>query len=310
MNKLRTLPELAAECEIWRGQGKRIVWTNGCFDLFHAGHARAFAEAKARGDALVVGINSDRSVRELKGEGRPLCSEADRAAVLSALDSVDRVVVFDGMRCDAEIRAIKPAVWTKSGDYTVDSLDPDERAAVLAGGGEIVITPLVPGVSTTLLVKKIRRLDPEKIISAACAYIRDNRGRLLLTATRYDSGVKWGLPGGGHERGESLETTVRREVREETGLDVAVGRHMGVIERIDAGMGIHLVMHVFEAVPVSPAAFSDDFSSRGDPAIEDAAWFDRERLLAEPGVIMGRRLWTSYSYAGWPAYILMREGEE
>ncbi len=307
MNKLRSLPELAAECESWRAQGKRVVWTNGCFDLFHAGHARAFEAAKAQGDILVVGINSDRSVRELKGEGRPLCGEADRAAVLSALEAVDRVVVFDGKRCVDEIRALRPAVWTKSGDYTVDSLDPEERAAVRDCGGEIVLTPLVPGISTTLLVKKIRRLDPEKIISAACAYIRDNQGRLLLTATRYESGVKWGLPGGGHERGESLETTVRREVGEETGLDVRVGRHMGVIERIDEGMSIHLVMHVFEAIP---AAFTEDFSGRSDAAIEDVSWFDRNRLLSEPGVIMGRRLWTSYSYTQWPQYILMREGEE
>jgi glycerol-3-phosphate cytidylyltransferase len=307
MNKLRTLPELAEECGAWRGQGKRIVWTNGCFDLFHAGHARAFAEAKAQGDILVVGINSDRSVRELKGEGRPLCSEADRAAVLSALESIDRIVVFDSKRCDAELRALKPDVWTKSGDYTEDSLDPDERAAVRGSGGRIVITPLIPGISTTLLVKKIRRLDPEKIISAACAYIRDPQGRLLLTATRYDDGVKWGLPGGGHERGESLETTARREVKEETGLDVRVSRHMGVIERIDRGMGIHLVMHMFEAVP---AVFTEDFSGRAEAAIEDVRWLDREGIAACPGVVMGRRLWVEYPYADWPPYILMREGEE
>ncbi len=159
MNKLRSLPELTAECENWRSRGKRVVWTNGCFDLFHAGHARALAAAKALGDILVVGINSDRSVRELKGEGRPLCNEPDRAAVLSALESVDRILVFDGKRCADEIRALKPAVWTKSGDYSPDSLDPDERAAVLAGGGEIVITPLIPGISTTLLVEKIRRTN-------------------------------------------------------------------------------------------------------------------------------------------------------
>lgn len=305
--KLRALPDLARECALWRAEGRRIVWTNGCFDLFHAGHARAFAEAKAQGDILVVGINSDRSVRELKGEGRPLCSETDRAAVLSALEAVDRVVVFDTLRCTAEIAAVQPAVWTKSGDYTEDSLDPEERAAVRAGGGKIVITPLIPGISTTALVKKIRRLDPEKITSAACAYIRDGRGRLLLTATRYDAGVRWGLPGGGHERGESLEDTVRREVREETGLDVVVGRHMGVIERIDAGKSIHLVMHVFEA---APAAGAGDFSARTDPAIEDVRWFDREGLLSWPGEIMGRRLWTEYPCTQWPPYVRLFEGEE
>ena len=307
MNKLRSLTELTAECDAWRSQGKRIVWTNGCFDLFHAGHARALETAAAQGDVLIVGINSDRSVRELKGEGRPLCNEADRAAVLSALDAVDRIVVFDGMRCTGELRALKPDVWTKSGDYTLDTLDADERDTVLSYGGAIEITPLVPGISTTLLVKKIRRLDPEKIISAACAYIRDNQGRLLLTATRYDSGVKWGLPGGGHERGEALETTVKREVKEETGLDVKIGRHMGVIERIDAGLGVHLVLHMFEAIP---AKFTDDFSGRTDSYVEDVAWFDQNRLLSDPGTIMGRRLWTSFSYTQWPPYTLMREGEE
>ncbi len=158
MNKLRTLPELAAECAVWRGLGKRIVWTNGCFDLFHAGHARALAAAAEQGDILIVGINSDRSVRELKGGSRPICGEADRAAVLSALESVDRVVVFDSLRCDAAIRAIRPDVWTKSGDYTEDSLDPAERDAVRASGGTINITPLIPGVSTTILVEKIRAL--------------------------------------------------------------------------------------------------------------------------------------------------------
>lgn len=307
MNKLRTLPELTAECDVWRREGKRIVWTNGCFDLFHAGHARALETAAAQGDVLVVGINSDRSVRELKGEGRPLCNETDRAAVLSALDAVDRVVVFDGKRCVEELRALRPDVWTKSGDYTVETLDAEERDVVLGYGGTIEITPLVPGISTTLLVKKIRRLDPEKIISAACAYIRDNQGRLLLTATRYDNGVKWGLPGGGHERGESLEATVAREVREETGLEVRVGRHMGVIERIDSGLGVHLALHMFEAVP---AVFTNDFSARTDPYVEDVSWFDQNRLLTEPGTIMGRRLWTGFSYTQWPPYILMKEGEE
>lgn len=156
MDKLRTLPELARECESWRGEGKRIVWTNGCFDLFHAGHARALAAAAGQGDILIVGINSDRSVRELKGDSRPLCAEADRAFVLASLEAVDRVLIFDSLRCADEIRAIKPAVWTKSGDYTETSLDPSEREAVLSNGGGIVITPLIPGISTTHLVEKIR----------------------------------------------------------------------------------------------------------------------------------------------------------
>lgn len=158
MDKLRSLDELAAECRAWRREGRRIVWTNGCFDLFHAGHARALETARGLGDVLVVGLNSDLSVRGLKGPSRPLCPEGDRAAVLSALEAVTRVVLFDGTRCDREIRAVRPHVWTKSGDYTEDSLDPSERAAVRESGGEIVITPLVEGLSTTRLIEKIRAL--------------------------------------------------------------------------------------------------------------------------------------------------------
>lgn len=314
MNKLRTLPELTAECDAWRAQGKRIVWTNGCFDLFHAGHARALAAARSLGDILVMGVNSDRSVRELKGEGRPICGEADRAAMLSALESVDRIVVFDGKRCDREIAAVRPHVWTKSGDYTADSLDPAERAAVLAGGGRIEITPLIPGISTTLIVDRIRRFDPEKIVSAACAYIRDDNGRLLMVATRYADAVKWSLPGGGHRHGESLEAAAKREAEEETGLGVAVVRHMGMVERIEPTWGLHLVMGIFETRLCDPAdyvrtAFSPD---PVEHKVVDVAWFDRDRLANEPAIVLGRRLWLEYGdrAEAWPTYILMRRGEE
>lgn len=205
MNKLRSLEQLSSECEAWRRDGKTVVWTNGCFDILHAGHVRALEEARGLGNVLVVGLNTDRSVRALgKGDDRPICNERDRAAVLSALECVDRIVYFEGRNCAREIRALRPGVWTKSGDYTVDSLDQEERAAVEAGGGRIVITPLVPGLSTTLLVNRIRRLDPEKIISAVCVHIRDDRGRLLMVATRYADGVQWSLPGGGQRHGESL----------------------------------------------------------------------------------------------------------
>ncbi len=157
MDKLRTLPELAAECERWRGEGKTIVWTNGCFDLLHAGHVRALETARGLGDVLIVGLNSDASVKRLdKGGNRPICRQEDRAAVLSALEAVTRVVIFDAQRCAAEIDAIRPNIWTKSGDYTPESLDPEERAAVQRHNGKIVITPLVPGLSTTILVSRIR----------------------------------------------------------------------------------------------------------------------------------------------------------
>lgn len=314
MNKLRSLPELAAECDVWRGAGKQIVWTNGCFDVFHAGHARALSAARSLGDELIVGINSDRSVRELKGEGRPICNETDRVEMLSALESVSRIVVFDGKRCDGEITALRPDIWTKSGDYTPETLDPDERAAILAYGGKIVITPLIPGISTTLLVNKIRRLDPEKIVSAACSYIRDEGGRLLMVATRYVDGIKWSLPGGGHRHGESLPDAARRETLEETGLRVEIIRPMGVLERIEPSIGLHLVLHVFSARPLGDAAVQSRVlaPAPGEHQAVEATWFSRERMRSEPGLVLGRRLWLENwdNPEQWPPYILMRRGEE
>lgn len=312
-NKLRSLPELLEECAAWRKAGKRIVWTNGCFDIFHAGHARALETARAQGDVLIVGLNSDASVRGLKGEGRPLCNQDDRAAVLSALESVTRILLFDGIRCDRELAALQPDVWTKSGDYTPESLDPAEREAVTSHGGRIVITPLIPGISTTLLVKKIRRFDPEKIVSAACSFIQDRRGRLLLVKTRYTDALKWGLPGGGHQQNESLVDTARREALEETGLEMEIGRHMGVIERVEPALALHLTMHVFAAAPRDPASLDRDvFQPQPGEYVEDVAWFDAERLRNEPGIVLGRRLWLEYggSPENWPPYILMRQGEE
>lgn len=311
MDKRRSLEELRAECDAWRREGRRIAWTNGCFDIFHAGHARALEAARRQGDILVVGINSDRSVRELKGEGRPLCNEGERADVISALEAVDRVLLFDGKRCVDELRALKPDVWTKSGDYSEDSLDPEERRAVLSYGGKIVITPLIPGISTTLLVKKIRRFDPEKIVSAACAFIRDERGRLLFVATRYADAVKWSLPGGGHNHGETLLETARRETREETGLEVEIVRPMGVIERIEPGWGLHLNLHVFEA-KIPGNAVPGPLSPLPGEDVTDAAWFDRQRLREEKRIILGRNLWLAYGERPgmWPPYILMQPGEE
>jgi rfaE bifunctional protein nucleotidyltransferase chain/domain len=140
-----------------RHPGKTIVFTNGCFDILHAGHVRYLAAAKRLGDILVVGLNSDASVRELKGEGRPLNSQEDRAEVMAALEAVDYVIIFNEKRVDRLLRQVRPQIYAKGGDYTTRSLDPGEVAALNEIGSRIEILPLVPGKSTTKLVEAIQR---------------------------------------------------------------------------------------------------------------------------------------------------------
>lgn len=137
-------------------QRKKLVFTNGCFDLLHAGHVRYLEQARSLGDALVVALNSDESVRALKGPGRPLNTQNDRAEVLTALRAVDAVVVFDDARATTLIEAIQPHVYAKGGDYTVDSLNREEKAALDQAETDIRILPLVPGRSTTSTINKMQ----------------------------------------------------------------------------------------------------------------------------------------------------------
>lgn len=143
----------------WRERLRRdrrtLVVTNGCFDLLHAGHITYLEQARNLGDALLIGLNSDASVRTLKGPSRPLNSEQDRALVLAALGCVDGVCVFEEPRADRFLGEVQPDIYVKGGDYTVDTLNPDERRAVESAGGRIVILSLVPGKSTTSLIKKM-----------------------------------------------------------------------------------------------------------------------------------------------------------
>ena len=135
--------------------------TNGCFDILHAGHVRYLAEARALGDALLVALNSDRSVAAIKGPGRPVNHEDDRAEVLLALECVDAVMIFSEPTATDVIEAIRPHVYAKGGDYTLDSLNPEERAALEACGAEIRILPLVPGRSTTAILRASAARDPQ-----------------------------------------------------------------------------------------------------------------------------------------------------
>ncbi len=137
-------------------EGCRLVFTNGCFDILHAGHVRYLQAARALGDALLVGLNGDASVRALKGPGRPLNGEADRAEVLAALGCVDYVVVFPEVRAERLLSEVRPQVYAKGGDYTPETLDAGERRVLEETGSEICILPLVPGRSTTAVVQKMK----------------------------------------------------------------------------------------------------------------------------------------------------------
>ena len=141
--------------ESLRREGKRLVVTNGCFDLLHRGHATYLAAAGECGDALLVLVNSDASVRALKGPTRPVVDEYSRAFLLASLRAVDAAVIFDGSRCDRELAVLKPDIYVKAGDYTLETLNPEERAALEAAGTEIVFMPFVAGFSTTGTLKKI-----------------------------------------------------------------------------------------------------------------------------------------------------------
>jgi rfaE bifunctional protein nucleotidyltransferase chain/domain len=141
-----------------RASGKRLVVTNGCFDLLHLGHVTYLETARHQGDALLVGLNGDASVRQLKGPERPVTPEDDRAAVLAALESVNGVCIFGEPTATRFLAAAQPDVYVKGGDYTLNTLNQDERRAVEQAGGRIVIIPVVPGKSTTATLKKIMRL--------------------------------------------------------------------------------------------------------------------------------------------------------
>ncbi len=141
-----------------RAAGKRLVVTNGCFDLLHLGHVTYLETARNQGDALLVGVNSDAAVRQLKGPERPVTPEDERAAVLAALESVQGVCIFNEPTATRFLAAAQPDIYVKGGDYTLDTLNQEERRTVERAGGKIVIIPFVPGKSTTALLKKIQRL--------------------------------------------------------------------------------------------------------------------------------------------------------
>ena len=146
--------DIASFCETLRRGGKKIVFTNGCFDILHAGHVRYLAAARALGDCLVLGLNTDASVRRIKGPERPINSEEDRAEVADALKAVDYVVLFDEPTAEQVIGKVRPDIYVKGGDYTLDTLP--EAKIVQSYGGRVEFIALVAGRSTTNVIEKIK----------------------------------------------------------------------------------------------------------------------------------------------------------
>ena len=156
--KFRTLAQLTEMRAEWKRAGKTVVWTNGCFDLLHAGHVRSLRAAKALGDILIVGLNTDVGVRALKGPSRPLVSEEDRVEVIAALESVDYVTLFDDPEPSPVLARIQPDIHCKGEDYAPGSGRPvPETETVLSYGGRIEFLPMFEGRSTTGMIERIRQ---------------------------------------------------------------------------------------------------------------------------------------------------------
>ena len=153
--KVLTLQQLAVRSKEFRADGRKLVATNGCFDLLHVGHVRYLQAARRLGDALVVGVNGDDSVEVLKGPSRPINGETDRAEVVAALECVDFVAIFKEVRATEFLKHARPAVYVKGGDYQPDTLNPEERAVLGEIGAQIEIIPFEQGYSTSALLRRM-----------------------------------------------------------------------------------------------------------------------------------------------------------
>lgn len=157
MAAILSLTDLHDELGRLRQDGKRVVFTNGCFDLLHPGHVRYLTQARSLGDALIVALNSDRAVRELKGPGRPILKEQERAQVIGALGCVDYVTIFDDVSPLATISALLPNILVKGGDWNLEEII--GREEVEAAGGQVLSLPFVEGLSTSDIIDRIRSQD-------------------------------------------------------------------------------------------------------------------------------------------------------
>ena len=153
--KVLSWESLPAWRQTLRDQHRRLVVTNGCFDILHLGHVSYLEAARAQGEALLVAVNGDDSVRQIKGPDRPINSEADRAAVLAALASVDAVCIFHEPNALRLLTLVQPDVYAKGGDYTIDTINQEERRLVEQMGGKVVVVSGIPGKSTTAVLEKL-----------------------------------------------------------------------------------------------------------------------------------------------------------
>ena len=155
INKICTLSNLKTKVEKWKEKGEKVVFTNGCFDLVHRGHIEVLAKTADLGNRLIIGLNSDESIRELKGENRPIIDETSRAFLLAALEFVDAIVFFSEETPITLIKTIVPNVLAKGGDYKIEDIVGYE--IVIQNGGEVKTVPLTDGFSTTNIVEKIKK---------------------------------------------------------------------------------------------------------------------------------------------------------
>jgi D-beta-D-heptose 7-phosphate kinase/D-beta-D-heptose 1-phosphate adenosyltransferase len=153
--KISNLDDLKRRVAVWRMLGKKIAFTNGCFDILHAGHISSFMEAAGLADVLIIGLNADVSVRKLKGTNRPVNSESDRALLLASLSMVDAVILFSEDTPQQLIAALLPDILVKGGDYRVEDIAGAKE--VIAAGGRVVINPILPGHSTSGIIEKIQK---------------------------------------------------------------------------------------------------------------------------------------------------------
>lgn len=157
INKVVTEKELGQQLNVWRLLGKTIVFSNGCFDILHAGHIASLTEAAQHGDVLIIGLNADVSVKKIKGINRPVNTENTRALILAALTMVDAVIIFSEETPLQTIKFIRPDVLVKGGDYTIDQIAGAKE--VIDSGGKVIINPIINGFSTTSIIQKLKTFD-------------------------------------------------------------------------------------------------------------------------------------------------------